>query len=115
MRRRTNWKLLALLLALLMALAACGGDETEETPEATEAAGETEADPTEAATEPETEPEVSAEGVSCAEPVKIGLITDETGSLGIYGAHVLRSFPLGLEYATGSSPTEGDGYTSYML
>ncbi|MCB0028173.1 MAG: ABC transporter substrate-binding protein, partial [Anaerolineales bacterium] len=115
MRRRTNWKLLALLLALLMALAACGGDETEETPEATEAAGETEAEPTEAATEPETEPEVSAEGVSCAEPVKIGLITDETGSLGIYGAHVLRSFPLGLEYATGSSPTEGDGYTSYML
>jgi hypothetical protein len=36
----------------------------------------------------------------CAEPVKVGLITDMTGSLSIYGAHVLRSFPYGLEYAS---------------
>ena len=53
--------------------------------------------------------------MACAEPVKVGLITDETGSLAIYGAHVLRSFPLGLEYAAGASGEEGDGYTSYML
>jgi len=38
--------------------------------------------------------------VSCDEPIKVGLITDETGALAIYGAHVLRGFPLGMEYAT---------------
>jgi branched-chain amino acid transport system substrate-binding protein len=54
-------------------------------------------------------------GVSCEEPVKVGVITDETGPLAIYGAHVLRAFPLGMEYATGDAGTEGDGYTSYML
>ena len=37
--------------------------------------------------------------VSCDEPVRVGLITDETGALAIYGAHVLRGFPLGMEYA----------------
>ena len=55
-----------------------------------------------------------AEG-ACAEPIKVGLITDETGPLAIYGAHVLRSFPLGLEYTTGAAGEEMDGYTSYML
>lgn len=53
--------------------------------------------------------------VSCAEPVKVGLITDETGSLAIYGAHILRAFPLGMEYATADPGTEGDGYTAYTL
>ncbi len=42
--------------------------------------------------------------------VKIGLITDETGPLAIYGAHILRSFPLGLEYATGSAASEENVY-----
>jgi branched-chain amino acid transport system substrate-binding protein len=45
--------------------------------------------------------------VSCDEPVKVGLITDETGALAIYGAHVLRAFPLGMEYATGSEGEDG--------
>ena len=54
-------------------------------------------------------------GVTCDEPVKVGLITDETGALAIYGAHVLRAFPLGMEYATGAPGVEDDGYTSYML
>jgi branched-chain amino acid transport system substrate-binding protein len=47
--------------------------------------------------------------------VKVGLITDQSGALAIYGAHILRAFPLGMEYATGSAGTEGDGFTSYML
>ncbi len=51
----------------------------------------------------------------CEEPVKVGLITDETGALAIYGAHILRSFPLGLEYLAGAEGTEADGYTSYMV
>ena len=49
------------------------------------------------------------EGVSCDEPIKIGVITDQTGALAIYGAHVMRGFPLGMEYATGAM-AEGDSY-----
>ncbi|MFN2146492.1 MAG: substrate-binding domain-containing protein, partial [Anaerolineales bacterium] len=43
-----------------------------------------------------------------AEPIKVGLITDATGSLAIYGAHILRSFMLGMEYATGAPGSVGD-------
>ncbi|MBZ0291979.1 MAG: substrate-binding domain-containing protein [Anaerolineae bacterium] len=45
--------------------------------------------------------------VTCDEPIKVGLITDETGALAIYGAHVLRAFPLGMEYATGAAGEDG--------
>lgn len=65
-------------------------------------------------TEEEPAEEAMAE-LSCEEPIKVGLITDATGSLAIYGAHVLRGFPLGMEYATGAPGVEEDGYTSYML
>jgi branched-chain amino acid transport system substrate-binding protein len=65
-------------------------------------------------TEEPAEEEAIAE-LSCDEPIKVGLITDETGALAIYGAHVLRGFPLGMEYATGAPGVEADGYTSYML
>jgi branched-chain amino acid transport system substrate-binding protein len=66
--------------------------------------------------EPTGEPieEAMAE-LTCEEPIKVGLITDATGALAIYGAHVLRGFPLGMEYATGAPGVEEDGYTSYML
>ena len=53
--------------------------------------------------------------LTCAEPVKIGLITDQTGALAIYGAHIMRGFPLGMEYATGSEAVDNGDYTSYML
>jgi branched-chain amino acid transport system substrate-binding protein len=69
----------------------------------------------EEATAPADEPAEEMATVACEEPIKVGLITDETGSLAIYGAHVLRAFPLGMEYLTGAAGTEGDGYTSYML
>ncbi|MEZ4591698.1 MAG: ABC transporter substrate-binding protein [Chloroflexota bacterium] len=65
---------------------------------------------TDAAAEEET-----MTGLACEEPIKIGLITDATGALAIYGAHVLRGFPLGMEYATGVAGVEADGYTSYMM
>jgi branched-chain amino acid transport system substrate-binding protein len=71
--------------------------------------------PAEVAEEPMEEPAEEMAALSCEEPIKVGLITDETGPLGIYGAHVLRAFPLGMEYLTGEAGTEGDGYTSYML
>jgi branched-chain amino acid transport system substrate-binding protein len=129
MKRRKNLiTLFTLLVVLALALAACSSNEPEATeePQATEAAEEAVEEPEEPA-EPEEEPaEETAEeaveepeevmaGISCAEPVKVGLVTDETGALAIYGAHILRSFPLGMEYATGSEGVDNGDYTSYML
>ncbi|MBK8987569.1 MAG: ABC transporter substrate-binding protein [Chloroflexi bacterium] len=54
--------------------------------------------------ETEAPAEVEEVGTAvCTEPVKIGLITDTSGALAIYGAHIMRSFPLGLEYASGTA------------
>jgi len=121
MKRQKNLIfILSLLLAVALVLVACGGDEA--TPEPTEAPEQPTAvaeEPTEvpAVEEPTEEPEedMASDGLTCDEPVKVGVITDETGALAIYGAHVLRSFPLGMEYASGAPGVEGDGYTSYML
>ncbi|MEW6092363.1 MAG: substrate-binding domain-containing protein [Chloroflexota bacterium] len=81
-------------VVLSLVLAACG-------PVATPTAVVTEPPATEP---PATEPP----GLTCAEPIKVGLITDVTGSLAIYGAHILRSFMLGMEYATGAAGTAGE-------
>lgn len=54
--------------------------------------------------------EEPAAGLTCAEPVKVGLITDATGALAIYGAHILRSFMLGMEYATGAPGSAGEKF-----
>ncbi|MBE2223398.1 MAG: substrate-binding domain-containing protein [Anaerolineae bacterium] len=115
--------LLSLLLVLMLALAACGGSEpaTEEAPTAEPApVEEPVAEEPVAEEEPAEEPAAEESSdmmsdVSCAEPVKVGLISDETGALAIYGAHILRAFPLGLEYATGAEGTDNGDYTSYML
>jgi branched-chain amino acid transport system substrate-binding protein len=61
-----------------------------------------------AATEAPMEEPVA--GLVCAEPIKIGLITDASGSLAIYGAHILRSFMLGMEYATGAAGSAGEKF-----
>ena len=49
-------------------------------------------------------------GLTCDEPIKVGLITDATGALAIYGAHILPSFMLGMEYATGAAGSAGDKF-----
>ncbi|MCP4423093.1 MAG: ABC transporter substrate-binding protein [Chloroflexi bacterium] len=115
MKRRNLLILLSLFIVMAMLLVACGGsdeptDEPADEP-VTEPADEPAEEPAE---EPDEEP-AAMEGMSCAEPVKVGLITDQAGPLAIYGAHIMRSFPLGLEYVTGDAGTEGEGYTSYML
>ncbi len=87
-------------------------EEATEEPEVEEPVEE------EATEEPEEEAEEITDGMAdftCAEPVKVGLITDETGALAIYGAHVLRAFPLGMEYATGAEGIDNGDYTSYTL
>ena len=124
MKRRTFYlTLLSLFVIFILALTACGGGQPAEEPTEEPAPAEqpTEApaeNPAEAAAEEPTEEPAEAAapaGLTCAEPVKVGVITDQTGPLAIYGAHVMRAFPLGMEYATGGPGTEGDDYTSYML
>ncbi|MBI3168952.1 MAG: substrate-binding domain-containing protein [Chloroflexi bacterium] len=89
-----------LLVTASLVLAACAPAATEAPVEATEAATEA---PTEVATE-------APAGLTCAEPIKVGLITDASGALAIYGAHILRSFMLGMEYATGAAGSAGDKF-----
>ena len=45
--------------------------------------------------------------LTCEEPVKVGLITDLTGFLAIYGIMIPRSFMLGMEFATGVEGSVG--------
>jgi branched-chain amino acid transport system substrate-binding protein len=49
-------------------------------------------------------------GLTCAQPIKIGLITDMSGSLAIYGTMIPRSFMLGMEYATGAAGSAGQKF-----
>ncbi len=53
-------------------------------------------------------PTVAPASLDCSQPVKIGLITDLTGALAIYGVMIPRSFMLGMEYATGAAGSAGD-------
>jgi branched-chain amino acid transport system substrate-binding protein len=114
------------LLFVVLILAACSPQATEAptqvpttapqpTEEATMAPEPTEVmteeptmapEPTEVMTEPPT-----TGGITCDAPIKVGLISDGTGALAIYGAHIYRSFMLGMEYATGAPGSVGDVFT----
>jgi branched-chain amino acid transport system substrate-binding protein len=102
--------LLAVLLSLLLsacAPAAAPAPAASE-PAATEPAAEAPA-PADAAAPPAVaagEPMA----LTCAEPIKVGLITDASGALAIYGAHILRSFMLGMEYAAGAPGSAGEKF-----
>jgi branched-chain amino acid transport system substrate-binding protein len=62
----------------------------------------------------ETPTEPPATGLTCDEPIRVGLITDASGALAIYGAHILRSFMLGMEYAAGAPGSAGNTFTIDM-
>ena len=94
-----------LLVATSLILAACAPAATEVPVEATEAPATEEA-----ATEAPVATEEPVAGLTCAEPIKVGLITDASGALAIYGAHILRSFMLGMEYATGAPGSAGEKF-----
>ena len=127
MTRRTVLMLLSLLTVLALVLSACGGTPATETTEPTaetvveepteaavdevsptEAPAEepTEApaeEPTAAPTEaPAEEPtaETAGEQPFAGEDLVIGLMTDKSGALAIYGPSQTQGFYLGLEYAT---------------
>jgi len=114
-------KLLTLLMVLALFAAACGDGDAEETTaapdETTAAPAETTAAPDETTAAP-TETTAAASGITCDEPVTVGVITDQTGALAIYGSHINRGVPIGFAYATGGE-VQGDGLSApqqtYML
>ena len=90
---KTLYKLFALLLVLSM-IVSCGATEAPPTEEPEPEPTQAEVAPTE---EPEPEPtEAEAEG----EPLVVGLMTDKSGALAVYGPSQTQGFYLGLEYAT---------------
>jgi branched-chain amino acid transport system substrate-binding protein len=107
--RKSFKGLFFILVVLSLLLSACGSaaEPTEEPmAEPTEAPVE---EPTEAPMEEPTEaPMEEPAGLTCADTIKVGFITDLTGALAIYGAHMIPSFNLGMEYATGAPGTAGD-------
>jgi len=99
-----------LVIAASLLLAACAPAATP-APEPTQVPQPT-AVPATAAPEPtaETTAEPAPVGLTCAATVKVGLITDASGALAIYGAHILRSFMLGMEYVAGSPGSAGEKF-----
>jgi branched-chain amino acid transport system substrate-binding protein len=79
----------SLLLTAALVLSACVPAATEE-PEPTEPP----------ATEAPPEPEETEEPMEEGEPLVVGLMTDKSGALAIYGPSQTQGFYLGLEYAT---------------
>ncbi len=106
-RRNSVVFLLVALLVVALAVMACTAPAT---PDPTVAPDPTPV-PAEPVDEPEPVDEAAPVGLSCAEPVKVGLITDATGPLAIYGAHILRSFMLGMEYMAGAPGSAGEVYS----
>lgn len=92
--------LVSVIVVLAMLLAACAKPTAAPTVAPTEAPVVTEA-PTEVPT---------PAGLTCAAPVKVGLITDLTGALAIYGVMMPRSFMLGMEWATGAAGSAGEKF-----
>ncbi len=114
---KTAVKLFALLM-ILVVIASCGTTPAPATatpqpaePTATQAAAQPtdtpQPEPTQAEAQP-TEPPAAPAGLTCDQPIKIGLITDLTGPLSIYGTMIQRSFLLGMEYMAGA-PGTNDG------
>jgi branched-chain amino acid transport system substrate-binding protein len=54
----------------------------------------------------ETTTTAASAGVSCDQPIVVGVITDITGPLAVYGAHMLRGVPAGFAYGTGGEVTD---------
>jgi len=103
---KTLRTLIITLLAAALMLAACAPAATPEPTAAPTEEPTMAPEPTEAPTE-----EPMPVGLTCEEPVKVGLITDAAGALAIYGAHILRSFMLGMEYATGAAGSAGEVFS----
>lgn len=100
---KTFRTIMFVILSASMMLAACA----QATPAVTQppVVEQPTAVPTEAPTAVPTEAPFS-----CGDGIKVGMITDVSGVLAIYGAMMLRSFNLGMEYATGAAGTAGQKF-----
>ena len=94
--RNQLWLLVSALAALALVLAACKGPTPTPSP--------TPVPPTQPPT-PTPAPTVEPTPAYpfAGQPLKIGLLTDNSGPLAIYGPMLERGFELGLEYATGGT------------
>lgn len=108
MRNTRITRIWVLALVLTLFAAACSSDDAEDTTTTSSAPQQT---TTTTAASETTTTAPDAAGVSCDEPVKVGVITDQTGALAIYGAHIMAAFPLGMEYATGAAAGDDNVYT----
>jgi branched-chain amino acid transport system substrate-binding protein len=111
--KRISMRIPALLVLLALVLAACSGADDTTTTQA-----EAIADTSVADTTPDTTPDTTLpdepSGLTCEEPVTVGVVTDLSGPLAIYGAHINRGVPIGFAYAT--SGDVGSGLEqSYMI
>jgi len=114
--KRLPWLVFTLLMVLALVLSACGGGEappdTGEQPteavsqptEAVEVPTEPEEEPTEAMEEPTEEMEETEAVVEAAgEPLKIGVLSDLTGALALFGNEMWNGLQIGFDYATDGS------------
>ena len=120
MSRRT-WRIPALLIVMALILAACGGSDSTTTtaaaaPDATTVTTAADSAPETTVADEPTETTMADEpmGVTCDEPVTVGVVTDLSGPLAIYGTHINRAVPIGFAYATGGEVGEGLEQT-YMV
>jgi branched-chain amino acid transport system substrate-binding protein len=106
-------RLLVLVLALALVAAACGDDDDTagDDTTTTEATTTTAAGGDDATTTQATTTAAPPAGLSCGDGVTVGVITDQTGSLAVYGAHMLRGIPIGFAYATNGEVGTGDEQT----
>ncbi|MGB9775598.1 MAG: substrate-binding domain-containing protein [Anaerolineae bacterium] len=94
MNKHRLWLLTSLLVGLALVLAACQPKPTPTPPPPT-------VPPTKPPTPtPAPTAEPTPEYPFAGQPLKIGLLTDNSGPLAIYGPMLERGFELGLEYAT---------------
>jgi branched-chain amino acid transport system substrate-binding protein len=98
--------MLAVVLALIVA--ACGDGDSADTTTATPADTTSAPVATSAGTGTSTVPVTAAPtAITCDEPVTVGVITDISGALAIWGAHINRGVPIGFAYATGGTVQTG--------
>ncbi len=103
--RKISWSMLSVLMIMAMLVSACAPTSTS-TPAATPAPTQAPAAPAAPAADPTKAPAAPAAPAATGEVV-VGLMTDDSGSLAIYGPMLERGWELGIEYATSGTGIAG--------